>query len=77
MTCGTQPLRSYWGGINPKIVSEMLGHSQIGITLGLYSHVTPHMQQQAADARDAALDSYRESSKRSSHLPEDDRSTGS
>ena len=64
-------------GINPKIVSEMLGHSQIGITLGLYSHVTPHMQQQAADAMDAALDSYRESSKRSSHLPEDDRSTGS
>jgi integrase len=42
-------------GINPKIVSEMLGHSQIGITLGLYSHVTPHMQQQAADAMDAAL----------------------
>jgi integrase len=42
-------------GINPKVVSEMLGHSNISITLGLYSHVTPHMQQTAADAMDAAL----------------------
>jgi integrase len=63
-------------GINPKIVSEMLGHSQIGITLGLYSHVTPHMQQQAADAMDAALDNYRESSKRASHQREDDGPPG-
>lgn len=46
-------------GINPKIVSEMLGHSQVGITLDLYSHVTPHMQQQAADAIDAAFSRYR------------------
>jgi hypothetical protein len=53
----------------------MLGHSQIGITLGLYSHVAPHMQQQAADAMDAALDSYRESSKRSSQRQEDDLPT--
>lgn len=30
-------------GINPKIVSEMLGHASIEITLGLYSHVLPHM----------------------------------
>jgi integrase len=42
-------------GINPKVVSEMLGHSHISITLGLYSHVTPHMQQQAAVAMDMAL----------------------
>lgn len=42
-------------GINPKIVSEMLGHASIQITLGLYSHVLPHMQQQAADAMDDAL----------------------
>jgi integrase len=46
-------------GINPKIVSEMLGHSQVGITLDLYSHVTPHVQQQAADAIDAAFSRYR------------------
>lgn len=42
-------------GINPKVVSEMLGHSTISITLGLYGHVTPHMQQGAADAMDALL----------------------
>ncbi len=43
-------------GINPKIVSEMLGHSSVSVTLDIYSHIMPHMQQQAADAMDAALD---------------------
>jgi len=42
-------------GVNPKIVSEMLGHASIGITLDIYSHVLPDMQAQAADAMDAAL----------------------
>ncbi len=42
-------------GINPKIVSEMLGHSQVSITLDIYSHVTPHMQKLAADAMDEVL----------------------
>ena len=42
-------------GIHPKIVSDMLGHSQVGITLNLYSHVTPTLQQQAADAMDSLL----------------------
>jgi integrase len=37
-------------GIHPKIVSELLGHSQIGITLDLYSHVTATMQQEAVRA---------------------------
>ena len=36
------------GGINPKIVSERLGHSSIGITLDTYSHVLPCMQEEAA-----------------------------
>lgn len=35
-----------------KIVSEMLGHADVGITLRTYSHVMPGMQQQAADAMD-------------------------
>jgi hypothetical protein len=35
---------------HPKIVSEMLGHSQIAITLDLYSHVTATMQQEAVRA---------------------------
>ena len=37
-------------GIHSKIVSELLGHSQIGITLDLYSHVTATMQQEAVRA---------------------------
>jgi integrase len=42
-------------GVHPKIVSEMLGHSQIAITLDLYSHVTPTMQRQAVEALEIAL----------------------
>ena len=42
-------------GINPKIVSEMLGHAQISVTLDLYSHVTPTMQREAAEALDAVF----------------------
>ncbi len=42
-------------GVHPKIVSEMLGHSQIAITLDLYSHVTPTMQRQAVEALEAVL----------------------
>ena len=41
--------------IHPKVVSEMLGHSQIGITLGAYSHVLPDMQQEAVQALDKLL----------------------
>jgi integrase len=35
-------------GINIKAVSERAGHSDVGITLNRYSHVTPTMQKQAA-----------------------------
>jgi integrase len=44
-------------GIYPKIVSELLGHSQVGITLDLYSHVTATMQQEAVRAFDGLLGS--------------------
>ena len=33
--------------VNPKIVSERLGHSTIVLTLDVYSHVLPSMQQDA------------------------------
>ncbi len=42
-------------GVHPKIVSEMLGHSTIGLTLDTYSHLLPAMHQQAAAAMDAIL----------------------
>jgi len=34
--------------IHPKIVSERLGHSSIGITLDIYSHIMPGLQEAAA-----------------------------
>jgi integrase len=39
-------------GVHPKIVSERLGHSTIGITLDIYSHVLPTMQTEAVKAFD-------------------------
>jgi integrase len=36
--------------VHPKIVSEMLGHASVSITLDLYSHVLPDMQRDAATA---------------------------
>jgi integrase len=42
-------------GVHPKIVQERLGHSTISITLDLYSHVLPGMQEDAAERVDAAL----------------------
>jgi integrase len=41
--------------VHPKIASERLGHSKVGITLDLYSHVIPGMQEGAAAMVDAAL----------------------
>ncbi|MEE8159316.1 MAG: site-specific integrase, partial [Dehalococcoidia bacterium] len=34
-------------GVNPKIVSERLGHSSIVLTLDTYSHLLPGMQEEA------------------------------
>lgn len=42
-------------GVHPKIASERLGHSTIGITLDLYSHVMPGMQADAAEQVDASI----------------------
>lgn len=36
-------------GVHPKVVSERLGHANIGITLDLYSHVVPSMAKDAAE----------------------------
>ncbi|MCM3079598.1 site-specific integrase [Brevibacillus invocatus] len=36
-------------GEHPKVVSERLGHSRVGITMDVYSHVMPDMQKDAAD----------------------------
>ncbi len=51
-TCATLLLTK---NVNPKVVSEMLGHSNIAITLDTYSHVLPNMQDSAARALEEAL----------------------
>jgi len=42
-------------GINPKVISERLGHSSIAITLDIYSHVMPGMQESAAKRFDESI----------------------
>ncbi len=39
-------------GIHPKVVSERLGHANIAITLDIYSHVLPGMQEAAVEKFD-------------------------
>lgn len=51
-TCATLLLEA---GEHPKIVSEMLGHASIQLTLDTYSHVLPDMQQSAVDKMEGML----------------------
>ena len=51
-TCATLLLGR---NVNPKIVSEMLGHATIAITLDTYSHVLPNMQDSAVAAMEEAF----------------------
>jgi integrase len=41
-------------GVHIKVASERLGHSTTGITMDLYQHVMPGMQEDAAAQIDAA-----------------------
>ncbi len=38
-----------------KVVQELLGHSDIAITLGLYSHLLPSMQKEVTDMWDGVF----------------------
>lgn len=42
-------------GVPARVVMELLGHSQIGLTLGTYSHVAPELSRAAADGIGGAL----------------------
>jgi len=42
-------------GVNPRVVQERLGHSQVSLTLGTYSHVLPDLQREAAERVGRAL----------------------
>lgn len=43
-------------GVHPKVVQERLGHASIAITLDIYSHVSPAMQESAAATVAALID---------------------
>jgi integrase len=51
-TCATLLLSK---SVNPKVVSEMLGHASISITLDIYSHLLPDMQEKAVEALENML----------------------
>lgn len=51
-TCATLLLTQ---GIHSKVVSERPGHASIGITLDIYSHVVPGLQEKAAAAIEQEL----------------------
>jgi integrase len=42
-------------GVSPRVVMELLGHSQITLTLNTYSHVMPGLQAEAAARMDGLL----------------------
>jgi integrase len=42
-------------GVPARLVMDVLGHSQIGVTMNTYSHVIPALEHQAAAAMDRAL----------------------
>ena len=42
-------------GLQPKVISERLGHSSISTTMDIYSHVLPSLQKEAAVAIDKIL----------------------
>lgn len=42
-------------GVHPRVVMEILGHSQISLTMNTYSHVVPESVRQATDTVEEAL----------------------
>lgn len=51
-TCATLLLKQ---GVHVKFVQELLGHSDVALTLNVYSHILPDMGDAAAGAMDDAL----------------------
>jgi integrase len=42
-------------GVSPRVVMEILGHSQISLTMNTYTHVVPELRRQAAERMDELL----------------------
>ena len=47
-------------GVHPKVVQELLGHSNISMTMDVYSHVPPSMQEDAISRLNMVLGNYDE-----------------
>jgi len=45
-------------GVHAKIAQELLGHSNIAITLNIYSHVLPSLQKDAVDKLSNLFDQH-------------------
>jgi integrase len=43
-------------GVHPRVVMELLRHTNFAITMHLYSHVIPALQREAADQMDRILE---------------------
>jgi integrase len=56
-TCATLLLAR---GVSARMVMDILGHSQIAVTMNIYGHVLPAMQQDAAKEIDGVLSNDRE-----------------
>ena len=39
-------------GVPDRVIMEVLGHAEIGVTMNTYAHVLPVLRQEAADAMD-------------------------
>jgi integrase len=53
-------------GIHPKVVQELLGHTQISMTMDVYSHLLPGMQKDAMSKLDEALKKQQNGEKKES-----------
>jgi integrase len=51
-------------GVNVKVIQELLGHSDISITLRTYSHLLPSMQKEVVETWDGVFGENDESSKK-------------
>jgi integrase len=42
-------------GVSPRVVMDVLGHSQIGLTMNTYAHVVPELRREAADRMEQVI----------------------
>jgi integrase len=49
---GTMLTTSLAKNVPDRVIMEVLGHAEIGVTMNTYAHVLPVLRQEAADAMD-------------------------